>query len=200
MPLSPPAVQRQKFHTRRITCEGYARADGLWDIEAHLTDVKSYAFLNTWRGDIEPGTPIHEMWLRLTIDDQMTVRDIEARTDHSPYEMCPAITVNFKRLIGLTIGSGWNRKVKERVGGVEGCTHLVELLGPMATVAFQTVVGGAKKRRDKIYGIERPEEPDGDVNVAPSLLDTCHTLSRRSPVIRAMAPEFYIGEDDKNPV
>ena len=28
----------------RFSCTGYRRADGLWDVEGHLTDVKTYAF------------------------------------------------------------------------------------------------------------------------------------------------------------
>jgi len=30
------------MHRRQIDCRGYRREDGLWNIEAHLTDVKSY--------------------------------------------------------------------------------------------------------------------------------------------------------------
>ncbi|MDA5194304.1 DUF2889 domain-containing protein [Govanella unica] len=195
MPLSVPAVAREKFHTRRITCEGYARADGLWDIEAHMTDVKSYAFMNTWRGDVLPGTPIHEMWLRLTIDDGFKIIDVEAQTDNSPYEVCPAITINFKRLIGLTIGAGWNRKAKGLVGGVEGCTHLVELLGPMATVAFQTILGSAKQRRDEKFGLESPENPETDESRAKMIVNTCHAMSSRGEIVRGIAPELYTGDE-----
>ena len=39
MPLSP-APPRQPVHDRRVRCQGYRRADGLWDIEGHLTDTK----------------------------------------------------------------------------------------------------------------------------------------------------------------
>ena len=50
------------------------------------------------------GEPVHEMWLRLTIDDSMRIHEVEAVTDYGPFGMCPAITDNFKRLEGLTIG------------------------------------------------------------------------------------------------
>ena len=33
---------------------------------------------------------------------------------------------------------GLSADVRERLGGTEGCTHIVELLGPVATTAFQT--------------------------------------------------------------
>ena len=51
----------------------------------------------------------------------------------------PGHHTHFQRLVGLRIKSGWTQKVKELLGGVEGCTHLVELLGPVATTAFQTI-------------------------------------------------------------
>src|SRR3954454_24954269 len=138
MPLSRPAP-REHLHSRRVTCQGFRRDDGLWDIEGHLTDVKTYGFGNDDRGTIEPGDPIHEMWIRLTLDDGFAVRAVEVVTDKSPFAVCPAITPNFQRLVGLRIAAGWTARVRELLGGVEGCTHLVELLGPVATTAFQTI-------------------------------------------------------------
>lgn len=190
MPLPKPAVEREHFHTRRIHCEGYARADGLWDIEAHMTDTKTYSFKNDWRGGIEPGEPVHEMWIRLTLDDNLEIRDIEAVTDHSPFEMCPAITPNFKRLIGLRVGPGWNRRIKEEVGGTKGCTHLVELLAPMATVAFQTILTGAKRRRSERFGIA-DHKPLPDQEAVPAVLDTCHAWARSSPMVQKYQPRHY---------
>jgi hypothetical protein len=45
---------------------GYQREDGMWDIEGHLRDIKGYAFESEWRGKVEEGTPVHDMWIRLT--------------------------------------------------------------------------------------------------------------------------------------
>ena len=82
MPLSDPA-DRERLHDRRVHCAGFRRADGLWDIEGHLVDTKTYAFENIHRGTIEPGTPIHDMWLRITIDDELLIHAVEASTDHA---------------------------------------------------------------------------------------------------------------------
>ena len=40
MPL-PPSVPRDELHLRRIELRGYRRADGLYDIEAHMVDTKT---------------------------------------------------------------------------------------------------------------------------------------------------------------
>lgn len=115
MPLSASAP-REHLHTREIECRGYRRADGLWDIEAHLTDVKTYAFESDWRGTVEPGTAVHDMWLRLTLDDDLVVRAVEAVTDASPFQVCPEVTPNYQRLIGLSIRPGFMPKARELLG------------------------------------------------------------------------------------
>ena len=45
MPLSAPSA-RKKLHTRNIELNGYLREDGLFDIEAHMTDIKTYSIDN----------------------------------------------------------------------------------------------------------------------------------------------------------
>lgn len=180
MPLSP-AVPREPMHRREVECRGYRRADGLWDIEGHLVDTKTYAFDNAWRGRVEPGTPVHEMWIRLTLDTALNIKAVEAQTDFSPYEMCGGITPDFQKLVGLRIAPGFTAKTKELLGGAKGCTHLVELLGPMATTAFQTIFtakGGGKWR-------------DPGAKGRPRFLDTCHALASTSEVVKRFWPEFY---------
>ena len=184
MPLSAPAP-RELLHTRTVTCHGYRREDGLWDIEGHLVDVKTYGFDNHHRGRVEAGEPVHEMWLRLSIDDDMTIRAAEAATDHAPYAMCPDITPRFGLLEGLRIGPGFHREVQKRVGGVKGCTHLVELLRPLATAAFQTLV--AKRRK-------READADGPPK-RPVFLNTCHAHASDSPEVKRRWPAFYTGTD-----
>ena len=87
MPLTPPAP-REAFHHRLIECDGYRRADGLWDIEAHMTDRKTYPFPNAHRGEIAPGEPLHDMWLRLTLDEHLVVQKAEAATEAGPFRVC----------------------------------------------------------------------------------------------------------------
>ncbi len=183
MPLSPPA-ERESLHSRRYDFGGYRRRDGLWDIEGHMTDTKTYAFTNAHRGEIRPGEPIHDMWIRLTIDESLVVQDIEAETDAGPFAVCPAITPNFKRMVGVRLGRGWHRQVRDKLGGVEGCTHLVEMLQAMATVAFQSLYPVlAKKARENPHpGRQSP------------LIDSCHAFKSDGEVVKQQWPEHYTGE------
>jgi hypothetical protein len=187
MPL-PPASKRQHIHTRTISYHGYERDDGLFEIEAHMTDTKSYEFSNDWRGKIKVGEALHEMLLRVTLDDRFEIKDIEAATDNSPFAMCPDIAPNYKALIGITMGAGWRKAIRQKVGGKAGCTHLTELLFPMATVAFQTI-SPLKWKRRKESGAAVTDSPR-----RPQVLDTCHAWASDSPVVKKNAPKFYTGK------
>jgi hypothetical protein len=144
MPLPRP-TERRTLHTRRIECVTYERRDGLWDVEANLIDVKTDNFDRT-RGRSFAGEHLHNMWLRLTLDDTCTVRNVEAVMDAFPMEGCPGAELQMKKLIGLKIGGGWRAEVQRRIGGALGCTHLRELLGPMATTALQGINPELRKR------------------------------------------------------
>lgn len=188
MPLSTPAARERK-HTRRIELNGFLREDGLWDIEAHLTDEKSYGFDNEWRGRVEPGAPVHDMWIRLTVDDDRVVKAVEVVTDVGPYSMCPDIAPNFQRLVGLKVGPGWNNRVKELVGGTQGCTHLGELLGPVATIVYQTQSPSLLRKKRGAAEAPKPEVP----RRKPANLDTCHAYASDSDVVKRFHPAFYTG-------
>jgi len=192
----PDASPRKHVHTRAIDYRGYEREDGLWDIEAHMTDTKTYEFSNKWRGTVPVGEPMHEMLLRVTIDDSFVIQDIFAATEHSPFQMCHAITPNYKKLIGIKMGPGWRKAIRMKVGGTEGCTHLTELLFPMATVAMQTIWPIRSKRKQESDTEEK--QPQGK---RPVVLDTCHAWASDSPVVRENAPKYFTGkpaQDEKS--
>lgn len=184
MSLPSHATPRQPIHTREVVCSGWRRSDGLWDIEGRLRDTKAYAFRNDFRGELSPGEPIHDMALRLTVDNELTVHDVAVSMDATPYAVCPTIAGSFARLVGLRIGKGWRRAVQERLGGVHGCTHLVELLGPVATTAYQT-----------IYPILSRERTQPPTHRPPSHLDSCHALARSGPIVRRDFPRWYTGTE-----
>jgi hypothetical protein len=180
MPLPAPAP-RKLIHTRQIECKGFEREDGLWDIEANLVDTKSFAHSRRDGGqERKPGEPVHNMWLRLTIDLDFVVHEVEAHTDAGPYPICGDITVNFKRLVGLKIGPGWRREIAARVGGVEGCTHMVELLGPIGTTAYQAT-GRAREARNAGQPLTKK----------PYQIGSCHVYKEDSAAVLERWPQFY---------
>jgi hypothetical protein len=142
-----PAVPREAVHKRQINCNGFVRADGLYDIEAELTDHKTYDFPSDFRGTVTPDLAVHHMVLRITIDRDRVIQHAEAITITGPYAICPTANAVFDNVVGLQIGPGWRRKVQAAIGGRHGCTHITELLGPVATIAYQTLYGEEARQK-----------------------------------------------------
>ena len=201
MPLPPPA-ERELMHTREITLQGFRRTDGQMDVEAHLVDTKGFVFSNPDRGHIAVGTPLHEMWVRMTINDHLEITACEAVTDHGPYVTCGGGAASFASLVGLTIKPGFLKAANARVGGVLGCTHLREMLQQIGTVALQTI--WPMRSRREVAELEaakaRGEVPAGRrprTDGSPSMINSCFAYASDGEAERTRWPERYTGP---NPV
>ena len=84
MPLPPTEISRHRLHQRSIVLEGWQRDDGLWDIEARLVDRKDHDYPLA-SGVRLQGEAIHDMWIRVTVDQQLNVHDAVASSDSVPY-------------------------------------------------------------------------------------------------------------------
>ena len=177
MPLSAPACGRKPLHERTISVQSYAREDGLFDIEAHLVDTKAYGFTLNNGEARQAGQPLHDMYLRVTIDDQFTIHEAEVVYDAAPYgDLCSAIAPDYKALVGMNLLRQFRHQVRERFGRTAGCTHVTELTGILPTVAVQTLAG------------RRPEVP----GKRPFQLDGCHALRVGGPVVQKYYPSWYV--------
>jgi hypothetical protein len=181
MPLTPPAA-RERLHLRGVSYEGFRRADGLFDIEAHITDHKDRDY-QLAMGTRSKDVPVHNMWARVTIDRRFDVLDIEAVTDEMPYRgQCDRIGPEYKKLIGSNLLKGFRKSIAENMGGVKGCTHLSELLGYLPTAAVQTFAG-IKNEADAVDGRK------------PFQLDSCHALASNTDTVRVYYPKWFVGEN-----
>lgn len=138
MSPAPPAARRQQLHLRRISCEGFLREDGLIDIEGLLIDTKPVP-LQLVNKSVAAGGPIHQMRVRLTIDRDRRIVDAQAFSEHTPYPDCMEVEAAYRQLIGLRIEPGFTKTVKRLFRGTAGCSHMTELLPPMASTAFQVL-------------------------------------------------------------
>lgn len=176
------AKPRKQIHSRNIVCHGYLREDGLWDIEGSILDTKTYFFENIDRDGIAPGEPIHHMTIRLTVDNNLVIRSIEASTSSSPYLICPDAVKVYSKLKGLQIGPGWRREMKKRIGASNGCTHISDLIvGPLAVTAYQTIIPKIQKKSGKTQKSRKK----------PLHINRCHALKDSSPIVKRDWPEYY---------
>jgi hypothetical protein len=175
MPLPPPAPRR-RLHDRRVRYEGYVRDDGLFDIDASIVDVKDHD-CPLLSGIRPAGEPVHDMWVRVTIDRQFAIRAIETSTDAMPYPGgCDDIDAAYRKLVGACLVKNFRQTLQEAVGSVRGCTHITELLAYLPTAAVQTFAG----LQIEDDGIHRPFQ-----------LDRCHALESSSDVVRRFYPKWY---------
>src|SRR5437764_5636833 len=128
MPLSAP-VQRREAHHRSIEMKTFARDDGLYDVEGRLIDRKPFDFVRpSSQRAVPAGEPLHDLWIRMTLDDDYTVRAMEAASDTTPWALCRQAEDTLKVLVGHRVARGWSSLVKEKLRGAASCTHLMEML------------------------------------------------------------------------
>lgn len=180
---------RTKLHSRRIECDGYLRDDGLWDIEARLVDTRYHETPLLSGKILQPGGVLHEMGLRVTLDDSMTIIAVQCILEQGPTNECPQAANAYQQLIGLRIGAGFSGTVKKLFRGSCGCTHLTELLIPLATTAMQTFFSNYNSRPAPEPGsLEAP----GSSGASP--VNICYGFRSSGEVARIYMPEQYDGD------
>lgn len=186
MPLSPPISRRALKHTRAIQIEAFARDDGLWDIDAHITDIKTRdATLAS--GVRSAGMPMHDLSLRLTIDTRLTIVDAEAVSDAVPYPgYCNTIGPAYKHLVGLNLLKGFRQELKQRLSGIDGCTHLTELAQILPTAAIQAFAGEVFASTSDGTGSNEQS------NQKPFQLDRCHALRTDGAAVAEYYPRWAV--------
>jgi Protein of unknown function (DUF2889) len=174
-------IERKEIHHRQLDIRFFQREDGLFEIEGRLLDRKTHPFRRLLQDhDTPPGTPLHDILVRLVVDEELRVHDASAVLAASPFDLCRGAAGTLAPLKGLSIGAGWNKRVRELLGGAASCTHIVELLGPMATTAFQ----GLAPRR-----LARLAQPGSDVQKKKKI-DSCYAYDSEREVVAKLWPNL----------
>ena len=177
-----PQATREEIHHRQVDLRYFSRSDGLFEVQGHLVDRKRHAYRRQLAtADSPPEVPLHDIIVRLVMDDLLNIHDAQAVMSATPFGVCRDAVHTLKPLIGLRIGSGWNRQVRERLGGAHSCTHIVELLGQMATTALQ---GQAPQR------IARINAPEGEA-LRRAKVDSCFAYAAHRDVVAQLWPHLY---------
>lgn len=178
--MTQPAIQREELHCRTIEMRGYRRSDGDYEIEGRVTDTKTRPIQPQGTdAPVPAGVPIHDMSVRLVVDELLVVKDVTAVTHAGPFPDCPHAAASLAGLKGARIASGWTSRVKSMLGK-ESCTHLVELLIPLATTAYQTLAEARFARGDEL-----------DATGRPAKIDSCYAYSDERELVRRRWPAFH---------
>ncbi|MFO1339537.1 MAG: DUF2889 domain-containing protein [Burkholderiaceae bacterium] len=178
MPLPPSDPQRQLKHQRAIQVQAYARADGLWEIDAFVRDSKTRPTGSPAR-QRPAGEPIHDLHLRILVDAGFNIVASGAESLAMPYPgHCDDHGDRYAALAGLNLMRGFKRAVRERLGGVRGCTHLTELADVLPTAVVQAFAGEVLE-----------VHPDSDTQ--PFQIDRCHALASDGEAVRLHYPRWF---------
>ena len=177
-------LTREELHFRRIDMRAWRRSDGLYEVESRLTDQKPADFLRP-RTDkfVAAGQPLHDMGIRLVFDGDLTVTSVSTFTDAAPVEDCWDGGRALQAMVGVKMSSGWSKEVRERLSGARSCTHLRELLMPMATTAYQAIAGLRLNRPELLDATGRPKK-----------IDSCYAYGEERELVLSFWPEFYRGK------
>ncbi len=178
--------ERTLAHTRQITCEAYRRGDGDWEIEASVRDLKAEVVPFRSRPPVVPGQPMHDMRLVFLIDAAGTIRDVKAAMQAAPWPSCREATRAYEKLIGVTIGPGLRARVRERVGGVLGCTHLTDLITQVGN-AYMQAAWPARVAAQIAIDPDPRRWPDQQ---ALSFVGACHAWTLDGEAVRTEYPEL----------
>ena len=173
---------REELHHRQVDMKFYRRSDGLFEVEGRLTDKKTHPFKRQLATeDLPPGEPVHDIIVRMVVDEHLLVHDIQANMQSTPFGVCKGAQQTLAPLIGLKIAKGWNKHVRDALGGSKSCTHIMEMLGPMATTAYQ---GLAPQR------IARTNTPGND-HLRHAKVDTCYAYAAEREVVAQLWPDLH---------
>jgi hypothetical protein len=175
--MNSGSVSREELHHRKVDLRFFRRSDALYEVEGRLVDTKTHPFRRLLaEHDDPPGHPLHDITVRLVLDSGLQVQAAEADMPSTPFKICPGAARALQSLVGLQIGAGWNKRVRELLGGVASCTHIVELLGPMATTALQGIA---------------PQRIAGTKGTGPYRrfqVDSCYSFASEREVVARLLP------------
>lgn len=181
MPLPQAAAERQLKHRRAIDVQVFSCGNGLWEVDATLTDTKTQT-VPMVDGPRAAGEPIHDMLLRLVVDEQLNIVAAGSETRWMPYTgLCTEHGDAYARLVGLNLMRNFRAALRERLGGVLGCTHITELAQVVPTAVFQAFAGEVIDTRGNTEGASRPFQ-----------IDRCHALRSDGEVVRLHYPRWYL--------
>lgn len=107
---------------------------------------KGYEVLGHFKDDV------HDINSRILFDYRSyRVIEAEVHTSNLPFPICQSGLDKIKDIIGVPAGPGFNRTVKERLGGSSGCIHLAEMVMNSMQAGLQAASRGTPDWMENEY-------------------------------------------------
>ena len=163
------------IHERTITVKTFEQDDETLVFEGTLIDnrlCKSFTYLLS--KFIEPKT-IHNISVRMTLSiPSLIIKSMNMDMHEVPHQACRDIINIGDKLIGVSLTRGFNDKIRQFLGGKNGCLHLYNLLISMRSTAFQGFYAYCSRVMED--GSLRKVDVDDSL-----IVNTCHVWSESGP-------------------
>jgi hypothetical protein len=166
----------KKVHSRNIEVNTYNYDGKRIIVEGFLKDDR-YRESYSITGEKFPTGVIHHMAIRLVVNcSNLSIEDVDVEMISVPRETCREAIDCLAQIKGLTISKGFTLKIKKIAGGVNGCTHLVELLQSMGPAVIQGYAS---------YQSQEPTPFDSERAKAMLLFltNTCYAWREQGPLV-----------------
>ena len=171
-------IQDSPVHERRLEIKTYATKNDRIIVEGWLKDDRMVPRYQL-DGSLTPPCKIHRICVRLLVGGwPLSILDAEAEMSVVPHDECPAAEDSVKEIVGLTITHGYGDRVLERLGGVKGCAHMVQLITAMGSAALHGY--WSQMLQQPLQLPDKPEEMPG----LDYVVDSCMLWKKDGPLIQ----------------
>lgn len=165
-------------HQRKIEIRTYPLEKGRLIVEGRLTDDRLVTGFH-WDGRPRPPGVVHHLIVRLLIGAwPPTILEAETEMSEVPHELCTTVAETIQKIVGVTISIGFSDQIKKRLGGVEGCSHMMHLIlamGPAVLHGYWTQ--HSRQPRSLPQSLE-------EVQGLPLLINSCQLWREDGPLIQ----------------
>lgn len=180
-PLKEMMAGAKPVHSRNISITSYPVDDFRIVVEGHLNDERQVEIYRHWDSKPRAEGPVHGLIARFLVGEwPLTILDAEAEMPTIPNADCVGAEESIKKVIGEQIRSGYSERVRELVGGVNGCTHLTTLIVVMGTAAlhgfwthYARYPRAAPSSLDQVEGLNY-------------LVNSCHLWTEDGPMMQEL--------------
>jgi len=184
MPNLKELIQEAPVHERKMDLRTYPLDDNRIIIEGWLRDERLMSGFH-WDGRPRPPGVVHWMGVRLLIGDwPLTILEAEAEMPTVPHELCPTVLDGVKKLVGLSIASGYSNQIRRRLGGIKGCAHLTQLILAMGPAALHGLWAHLSRQPRPV-----PRSLE-EISGLPYLINSCQLWREDGPFVREIKQKF----------
>ncbi len=180
-PLKEMIKGQEPLHCRGIDIKTYPAEGSRVIVEGRLDDERQVPVYRSWAPEPRPAGPVHGLVVRFLVGDYpLTIIDAEAEMPTVPHELCDKAKESVKKLINMPITSGYSERVRDIIGGINGCAHLTHLavvMGPAAVHGFWTLFAQNPFPKPKT---------EKDLVGLDYIINTCHLWTPDGPFIREL--------------